>query len=159
MCMLCACIINFVVFVQGTACVGCGHKRPAPVCTRSTYVYVFNDAHTFMYIYMTCMFLCTVRTCTVRVKITCPNSRVLLRRFAASITRIHYACTRTTVEDHGCTGKGKHATRTTTQGFSRPMPLPLLYHAPSFGCSSFFVYRGLCKNHLINVRGHTQCYT
>ena len=38
---------------------------------------------------------------------------------------------RATVEDHGCTGKGKHATQT-TQRFSRPMPLLLLYHAPSF---------------------------
>ena len=28
----------------------------------------------------------------------------------------------------------------------RPMPLLLLYRAPSFGCSSFFVYSGLCKN-------------
>ena len=44
--------------------------------------------------------------------------------------------TRTTVEGHGCTGKGKHATRITTQRFSRPMPLLLLYRAPSFGCSS-----------------------
>ena len=38
------------------------------------------------------------------------------------------------------------------------MPLLLLYHAPSFGCSSFFVYRGLCKNRSIDVRGRTQCY-
>ena len=44
--------------------------------------------------------------------------------FAASITRIHCAHMRTT---HG---KGKHATRTTTQRFSRPMPLLLLYRAP-----------------------------
>ena len=54
---------------------------------------------------------------------------------------MHIHCTRarTTVEDHGCTGKGRHAMRTTTQRFSRPMPLLLLYRAPSFGCSSFFV--------------------
>ena len=38
---------------------------------------------------------------------------------------------------------------------SRPMPLLLLYHAPSFGCS---VYRGLCKNCSIDVHGHMQCY-
>ena len=94
---------------------------------------------------------------TVRVKITCPKSRVLLSRFAASITRIHCARARTTVEDHGCTGKGKHATRTTTQRFSRPMPLLLLYRAPSFSCSSFFVHRGLCKNRLIDVLGRMQC--
>ena len=31
--------------------------------------------------------------------------------------------------------------------------------APSFGCSSFSVYRGLCKNRSIDVRGRTQCYT
>ena len=64
---------------------------------------------------------------------------------------------RTTVENHGCTGQGKHAMPTTTQRFIRPMPLLLLYHAPSFGCSSFFVYRGLCKNRSIDVRGHMQC--
>ena len=77
---------------------------------------------------------------TLRVKKTCPKSRVLLSRFAAStcITSIHCARARTTVEDHGCTGKGRHATRTTTQCFSRPMPLLLLYHAPSFGCSSTY---------------------
>ena len=96
---------------------------------------------------------------TLRVKITCPKSRVLLSSFAASITRIYCARARTTVEDHGCTGQGKHATRTTTQRFSRPMPLLLLYRAPSFGCSSFFVHRGLCKNRSIDVRGRTQCYT
>ena len=39
------------------------------------------------------------------------------------------------------------------------MPLLLLYRAPSFGCSSFFVHRGLCKNRSIDVRGRTQCYT
>ena len=38
------------------------------------------------------------------------------------------------------------------------MPLLLLYRAPSFGCSSFFVHRGLCKNRSIDVRGRTQCY-
>ena len=64
---------------------------------------------------------------------------------------------RTTVEDHGCTGKGRHATRTTTQRFSTPMPLLLLYRAPSFGCSSFFVHRGLCKNRSIDVCGRTHC--
>ena len=64
---------------------------------------------------------------------------------------------RTTVEDHGCTGKGRHAMRTTTQRFSRPMPLLLLYRAPSFGCSLFFVHRGLCKNRSIDVHGRTQC--
>ena len=95
-----------------------------------------------------------IRMHTLRVKITCPKSRVLLSRFAASITRIHCARVRTTVEDHGCTGKGRHATRTTTQRFIRPMPL---YRAPSFGCSSFFVHRGLCKNRSIDVRGRTQC--
>ena len=94
-------------------------------------------------------------TCIVRAKKPC---RVLLRSFAASITCIHCMHARTTVEDHGCTGKGKHATQTTTQHFSRPMPLLLLYRTPSFGCSLFFVYRGLCKNHSINMRGHTQCY-
>ena len=94
---------------------------------------------------------------TLRVKKTCPKSRVLLSRFAASIMRIHCACTRTTVEDHGCSGKGRHATRTTTQHFSRPIPLLLLYRAPSFGCSSFSVYRGLCKNRSIDVHGRTQC--
>ena len=36
--------------------------------------------------------------------------------------RIHCAW-QTTVEDHGCTGKGRLATQTTTQCFSRPMPL------------------------------------
>ena len=96
---------------------------------------------------------------TLRVKITCPKSRVLLSSFAASITRIYCARARTTVEDHGCAGQGKHATRTTTQRFSRPMPLLLLYRAPSSGCSSFFVHRGLCKNRSIDVRGRTQCYT
>ena len=30
--------------------------------------------------------------------------------------------TRTTVLDHGCSGKGRLATRTTTQRFSKPMP-------------------------------------
>ena len=85
------------------------------------------------------------------------KSRVLLSRFAASITRFHCARARTTVEDHGCTGKGRHATRTTTQRFSRPMPLLLLYRAPSFGCSSFFVHRGLCKNRSIDVHGRMQC--
>ena len=103
----------------------------------------------------------TNQTCrvpsTLRVKITCPKSTVLLSRFAASITRIHCVRAQTTVEDHGCTGKGRYATRTTTQHFSRPMPLLLLYRAPSFGCSSFFVYRGLCKNRSIDVRGRTQC--
>ena len=83
--------------------------------------------------------LCLYRQCTLRVKITCPKSRVLLSSFAASSTHIYCARVRTTVEDHGCTGQGKHATRTTTQRFSRPMPLLLLYHAPKFGCSSFFV--------------------
>ena len=102
-----------------------------------------------------CMY---VRTCTLRVKITCPKSRVLLSSFAASFTRIYCARARTTVEDHDCTGQGKHATRMTTQRFSRPMPLLLLYRAPSFGCSSFFVHRGLCKNRSIDVRGRTQCY-
>ena len=95
---------------------------------------------------------------TLGVKKTCPKSRVLLRRFAASITHIHCMRARTTVEDHGCTGKGSHATRTTTQRYTRPMPLLLLYRAPSFGCSSFFVYRGLCKNRLIDVRGRMQLY-
>ena len=103
--------------------------------------------HTYVHVYIH----------TLCVKITCPKSRVLLSRFAASITRIHCARTRTTVEDHGCTGKGRHATRTSTQRFSRPMPLLLLYRAPSFGCSSFFVHRGLCKNRLIDMRGRTQC--
>ena len=42
--------------------------------------------------------------CTVRAKKTCPKSRVLLSSFTA---RIHHARTRTTVEDHGCTGKGR----------------------------------------------------
>ena len=107
-----------------------------------------------------CLFVCLfVYTCTLRVKITCPKSRVLLSSFAASITRIYCARAQTTVEDHGCTGQGKHATRTTTQCFSRPMPLLLLYRAPSFGCSSFFVHRGLCKNRSIDVRGRTQYYT
>ena len=92
-------------------------------------------------------------------KKACPKSRVLLRRFAASITRIHCTHTRTTVEDHGCTGQGKHTTQTTTQCFSRPMPLLLLYRTPSFGCSSFFVHRGLCKNCFIDMCGRTQCYT
>ena len=32
---------------------------------------------------------------------TCPKSRVLLRRFAASITRIHCGRAQITVEDHG----------------------------------------------------------
>ena len=100
-----------------------------------------------------------IYTCTLRVKKTCLKSRVLLRRFVASITRIHCTRTRTTVEDHGCTGKGRHATGTTTQRFSIPMPLLLLYRTPSFGCSSFFVHRGLCKNHSIDVCGRTQCYT
>ena len=45
--------------------------------------------------------------------------------------------------------------RTTTQHYSRPMPLLLLYCAPSFGCSLFFVYRGLCKNCSIDMRGRT----
>ena len=36
------------------------------------------------------------------------------------------------------------------------MPLLLLYRAPSFGCSSFFVYRGLCKNRSIDVCGRPQ---
>ena len=94
---------------------------------------------------------------TLCVKITCPKSRVLLSRFTASITCIYRARARTTVEDHGSTGKGGHATRTTTRRFSRPMLLLLLYRAPSFGCSSFFVHRGLCKNCSIDVRGRTQC--
>ena len=81
-----------------------------------------------------------------------------MRRFAASIMCIHCVRTRTTVEDHGCTGKGWHATRTTTQRYSRPMPLVLLYRAPSFGCSSFFVHRRLCKNRSIDVRGRMQCF-
>ena len=55
--------------------------------------------------------------CTLCVKITCLKSRVLLSSFAASITRIYCARSRTTVEDHGCTGQGKHATQTTTQRF------------------------------------------
>ena len=33
----------------------------------------------------------------------------------------------------------------------------MVYRAPSFGCSSFFVYRGLCKNRSIDVRGRMQC--
>ena len=33
--------------------------------------------------------------------------------------------------------------RMTTQRFSRPMPLLLLHHELSFGCSSFFVHRWL----------------
>ena len=65
----------------------------------------------------------------------------LLSSFS-EVLHVYIACTRTTVEDHGCTGKGRHATRTTT---SRLMPLLLLYHAPSFGCSSFSVYRGLVQ--------------
>ena len=69
---------------------------------------------------------------------------------------IRCACARTTVEDHGCTGKGRH---TTPQRFSRAMLLLLLYCAASFGCSSFRMYRGLCKNCSIKVRGCTQCYT
>ena len=64
-----------------------------------------------------------------------------------SITRIHCPRMRTTVEDHGCTDKGRHTTRTLPKRFSTPMPLLLLYHAPSFGCSLFFV---LCKNRLID---------
>ena len=32
----------------------------------------------------------------------------------------------------------------------RPMPLLLLYCTPSFGCSSFFAYRGQCKNCLFD---------
>ena len=35
------------------------------------------------------------------------------------------------------------------------MPLLLLYHAPSFGCSLFFVYRELCS---IDVSGRMQYY-
>ena len=70
---------------------------------------------------------------------------------------IYIVRTRTAVKDHGCTGKGRHTTQTTAQCFSGPMPLLLLYRAPSFGCSSCFVCRGLCKNRLIDVRGCTQC--
>ena len=40
---------------------------------------------------------------TLHVKKTCPKSRVLMRRFAASITHMHCVCVRTTFEDHGCT--------------------------------------------------------
>ena len=39
----------------------------------------------------------------------------------------------------------------------RPMPLLLLYRAPSFGCSLLFVHRELCKNCSIDVCGRTQC--
>ena len=33
--------------------------------------------------------------------------------FARPITRIHCVHARTTVEDHGCAGQGRHATQTT----------------------------------------------
>ena len=92
-------------------------------------------------------------------KIACPKSRVLLRRFAASVVRIHCAHVQTTHVLLKIMAKGRNATQTTTQRFSRPVPLLLLYHAPSFGCSSFFVHRGLCKNRSIDMRGRTQCYT
>ena len=126
-------------------------KTKEKIVLVSNYTQVHMYIHTYIHVSIVCV--------TLRVKITCPKSRVLLSRFAASITPIYYARVRTNVEDHGCTGQGKHATRTTTQRFSRHMPLLFLYHAPSFGCSSFFVHRGLCKNHSINVHGHTQCYT
>ena len=45
---------------------------------------------------------------------------------------VHCTSAQTNFEDHGCTGKGRHATPTTTQHFSRPMPQLLLYHTPSF---------------------------
>ena len=43
-----------------------------------------------MYVHV-CVRMCTCVLHTLRVKITCPKSRVLLRRFAASITCIHCA--------------------------------------------------------------------
>ena len=125
------------------------------------YIYMHVHVHTLVSMYMQGLVHVQVYTCTyirtLRVKITCPKGRVLLSMFAASITRIHCARVRTTVEDHGCTGKGRHTTRTTTHRFSIPIALLLLYRAPSFGCSSFFVHRGLCKNRSIDVRGRTQC--
>ena len=35
--------------------------------------------------------------------------------------------------------------------------LSLCYCCTAHGCSSFFVYRGLCKNRSIDVRGRMQC--
>ena len=86
------------------------------------------------------------------------KSRVATDQVASQQYTLH-TCKLRTVEDHGCTGQGRHATQTTIQCYSRPMLLLLLYRTPNFGCSSFFVYRELCKNRPIDVRGRTQCYT
>ena len=60
---------------------------------------------------------------------TKPVRRELHSKYYTYTLRMH---ANYTVEDHGCSGKGRHATQTTIQHFSRPMPLLLLYHAPSF---------------------------
>ena len=66
---------------------------------------------------------------------------------------------RTTVEDHGSTGQGKHALL--CEQLPSVIVDPCLYYcciAHQALAALLFVYRGLCKNRLIIVGGRTQLY-
>ena len=98
----------------------CGNTIPGVV---SVLLHPYNSKHRTMHVHVR-LYMYVQHA----PKKTCLESRVA--SFTAIITCIHRARTREL--HHGCTGKGRHATQTTTRRFSRPMPLLLLYRAPSF---------------------------
>ena len=100
---------------------------------------------------------------------TCLKSRVLLCNLVLSVYMyIQCTCTRTTVEDHGCTGKGRQVTyvHVREQLPSSLLDLCLYYCCTvhqSFGCSSFFVYRSSAVQELfdrhVGARHDVTCET